>query len=450
MFGFLLPVPLIGGVGARAAIVVLILYGLLPIVRTTITGIAGIDPTVREAGVAMGMTPTASCCASSNCRWRCRRSSRACAWPPSSASARRRSRRRSAPEAWASTSTAACRWSTHRDSGRRDSCSACWRWRSTAGCCGSSGSCRRDGAQRRAEPPLAAAAVLAAGALVAGGVVAARSAQCDRRRIEELHRAGHPRRAGRADDRARHRAASAAPTESRRHADLRSRADQRRHRRLRRIHGHGADGRVSRAGEHGSAAAVFEHVREQYAHTGRTLLPPLGFDNTFAILVRGQDARALGLRTIDDAARVAPRWKAGFGYEFLERPDGYPGLAKTYGLQVHRRASRDGSDAQLSRAGVRAGRSDRWRCDRWPDRRRSISCSSRTIAITFRRTMRRRLRARRPLLKYPQIRGALESLAGRVTRRRHAADELRRRRGASGCRASRPRVSGCGTMRFWS
>src|SRR4029077_18223688 len=56
MFGFLLPVPLIGGVGARAAIGVVILYGLLPIVRTTITGIAGIDPTIREAGIAMGMT----------------------------------------------------------------------------------------------------------------------------------------------------------------------------------------------------------------------------------------------------------------------------------------------------------------------------------------------------------------------------------------------------------
>jgi osmoprotectant transport system permease protein len=56
MFGFLLPVPLVGGVGARAALVVLILYGLLPIVRTTITGIRGIDPAIREAGVAMGMT----------------------------------------------------------------------------------------------------------------------------------------------------------------------------------------------------------------------------------------------------------------------------------------------------------------------------------------------------------------------------------------------------------
>src|SRR5437764_4389550 len=56
MFGFLLPIPLIGGIGARAAIVVLILYGLLPIVRTTIAGINGIDPSIREAGMAMGMT----------------------------------------------------------------------------------------------------------------------------------------------------------------------------------------------------------------------------------------------------------------------------------------------------------------------------------------------------------------------------------------------------------
>src|SRR5207249_7613190 len=56
MFGFLLPVPLVGGVGARAALVVLILYGLLPIVRTTIAGLRGIDPSIREAGVAMGMT----------------------------------------------------------------------------------------------------------------------------------------------------------------------------------------------------------------------------------------------------------------------------------------------------------------------------------------------------------------------------------------------------------
>src|SRR5437763_14317495 len=56
MFGFLLPVPLVGGIGARAAAVVLLLYGLLPIIRTTIAGLAGIDRAILEAGVAMGMT----------------------------------------------------------------------------------------------------------------------------------------------------------------------------------------------------------------------------------------------------------------------------------------------------------------------------------------------------------------------------------------------------------
>ena len=58
MFGFLLPVPFIGGVGARAALAVLVLYALLPIVRSTIVGITGIDASIREAGVAMGMTPS--------------------------------------------------------------------------------------------------------------------------------------------------------------------------------------------------------------------------------------------------------------------------------------------------------------------------------------------------------------------------------------------------------
>src|SRR5581483_10745873 len=80
-------------------------------------------------------------------------------------------------------------------------------------------------------------------------------------------------------------------------------------------------------------AAVFEAVRAAYAQSGRTLLPPLGFNNTFAILVRGRDARDRGLKTIDDLSREAPKWRAGFGYEFIERPDGYSGLARTYGLR---------------------------------------------------------------------------------------------------------------------
>jgi osmoprotectant transport system permease protein len=81
------------------------------------------------------------------------------------------------------------------------------------------------------------------------------------------------------------------------------------------------------------SSAVFETVRTLYAKSGRTLMPPLGFNNTFAVLVRGSDARSKGLRTIDDVARESPRWRAGFGYEFVERPDGYAGLVKTYGLR---------------------------------------------------------------------------------------------------------------------
>lgn len=56
LFGFLIPVPLIGGIGKRTAIVALVLYALLPILRNTMTGILSVDPAVRESAIAMGMT----------------------------------------------------------------------------------------------------------------------------------------------------------------------------------------------------------------------------------------------------------------------------------------------------------------------------------------------------------------------------------------------------------
>ena len=57
LFGFLIPIPFIGGIGKRTAIVALVLYALLPILRNTLAGILGVDPAVRESAVAMGMTP---------------------------------------------------------------------------------------------------------------------------------------------------------------------------------------------------------------------------------------------------------------------------------------------------------------------------------------------------------------------------------------------------------
>lgn len=79
--------------------------------------------------------------------------------------------------------------------------------------------------------------------------------------------------------------------------------------------------------------AVFGRVQREYKQRfALDVMPSLGFDNTFAIVIRGADARRLHLKTISDAARYASQWRAGFGYEFMSRPDGYPGLARTYGL----------------------------------------------------------------------------------------------------------------------
>jgi osmoprotectant transport system substrate-binding protein len=80
--------------------------------------------------------------------------------------------------------------------------------------------------------------------------------------------------------------------------------------------------------------SVFQKVHDEYAQRFHLeVFPSLGFNNTFAIVVRGDDARRLQLHTISDAAPVTPQWRPGFGYEFSERPDGYPGLARTYNLK---------------------------------------------------------------------------------------------------------------------
>ncbi len=78
---------------------------------------------------------------------------------------------------------------------------------------------------------------------------------------------------------------------------------------------------------------AYARARELYARSGLTALGPLGFNNTFAILVRAADAQALGLRTVEDLRRTAAQWTPGFGYEFLQREDGYAGLTRAYGLQ---------------------------------------------------------------------------------------------------------------------
>jgi osmoprotectant transport system substrate-binding protein len=82
------------------------------------------------------------------------------------------------------------------------------------------------------------------------------------------------------------------------------------------------------------AEAAYRAVHDGYRDRfGFDVGPPLGFNNTFAIVVRGEDAKSLKLHTISDLVPHAPQWRAGFGYEFMERSDGYTGLARAYGLK---------------------------------------------------------------------------------------------------------------------
>jgi osmoprotectant transport system permease protein len=80
--------------------------------------------------------------------------------------------------------------------------------------------------------------------------------------------------------------------------------------------------------------AVYQQVKKEYAEKFNVAVSePLGFENTFAILVRGADARRLKLKTISGAVPYARNWRAGFGQDFMSRADGYPGFARTYGLK---------------------------------------------------------------------------------------------------------------------
>jgi osmoprotectant transport system permease protein len=80
--------------------------------------------------------------------------------------------------------------------------------------------------------------------------------------------------------------------------------------------------------------AVYDQTKKEYEDKlGLELSAPLGFENTFAILVRGNDARKLRLTAISDAVPYAPHWRAGLGQDFMSRADGYPGFSKAYGLK---------------------------------------------------------------------------------------------------------------------
>jgi len=83
-------------------------------------------------------------------------------------------------------------------------------------------------------------------------------------------------------------------------------------------------------------AAAMALVRAEYqTRFGVEWMDPLGFNNTFAMVIRGEDARKSKLETLSDAARYSPGWKLGVGYEFQQRSDGLAGLLRIYNLPIH-------------------------------------------------------------------------------------------------------------------
>lgn len=79
---------------------------------------------------------------------------------------------------------------------------------------------------------------------------------------------------------------------------------------------------------------VYEQTKQQYDQQfNLEVMPSLGFNNTFAIIIRGEDARKLKVHNISQIAQKTPLWRVGFGEEFLSRKDGFSGLAETYNLR---------------------------------------------------------------------------------------------------------------------
>jgi glycine betaine/choline ABC-type transport system substrate-binding protein len=105
------------------------------------------------------------------------------------------------------------------------------------------------------------------------------------------------------------------------------------------------------------ARAVYEQVKREYAERFDVEVgPPLGFEDTFAILVRSTDASRLGLKNISDIIPLAPKWRAGFGQDFMSRKDGYEGFARAYDLHFAERPRE--MDLSLSYRALASGEVD--------------------------------------------------------------------------------------------
>jgi len=90
----------------------------------------------------------------------------------------------------------------------------------------------------------------------------------------------------------------------------------------------------------GDSSAVYQRVKQLYGQRFNfEVTEPLGFENTFAMVIRGEDAQSLHLPRMSDLVAVAPKWRIGVGFEFLERSDGFRGWSERYGLHFAQQPS---------------------------------------------------------------------------------------------------------------
>jgi osmoprotectant transport system substrate-binding protein/osmoprotectant transport system permease protein len=335
LFGFLIPLPFIGGIGARTALVALVLYSLLPIIRNTVTGILGVEPSVREAAVAMGMTegqvlrqvelPLAMGVIVTGIRV-----ATVIAVGVTTIAAAVgagglgvyifRGLRQYDNNLLLAGAASAALLALGADFflgllERRFSFDA-----------------KRSAGGRSVVPKLVLAGLVLV--LIAGGFALWRSSRTS----------------------ARITVGSKDFTESALLAEIAAQMLEARGVSVARRFELGGNlphealvsGTLDLYPEYtgtsytailhhapiGDPRAVYEQVKQEYASKyNLAVSQPLGFENTFAILVRGDEARRLNLKTISDAALHAPGWRAGFGQDFMSRADGFPGFSKTYGLK---------------------------------------------------------------------------------------------------------------------
>jgi osmoprotectant transport system permease protein len=431
MFGFLLPLPLVGGLGARVAITVLILYALLPIIRTTVAGLRSVDPVLVDAGTALGMTPGQLF----------RRVELPLALPSIVAGIR------VATVVGVGTATIAAavgagglgdyifRGLSMVDptvilAGAVPAALLALAFdgglllverivRARLG----GASCRRTLPVALAVTALVAAAAVVVYASLPGATTRIRVGSknfTEQIILGEILAQRIEARTGLAVERRLNLGGTFICDQAIRTGDI--------------------DVYVEYTGTAATAvfhqpvttdpAEVLDDVRRRYAAAGVTVLDPLGFENTFAILVRGADAQRLGLRTIGDVAPYAGSWTPGFGHEFLQRQDGYAGLVRAYGLRFGSpprgmdlsliyRALADGQ-VDLIAGDATNGLIDAYGLSMLRDDRRYFPPYD---AVPLVRTS--------TLEAHPAVRAAIDSLAGRIAladmrRMNRAVDEGRR------------------------